>query len=526
MKAVSHQYLLPDNLDPAGFLDQLELPGQLRVSPVVYVTRTCYDTFDWRLRANHSCLVEEQQAGSLHTRWLRLDDATLLAKLNSGVPRFVADLPPSSLRTGLAPLVEMRVLLPVVQLQVRAMPARLVDKQGKTVLRLVIDQARVGPPGAPCTQVLPARVCLNPVRGYCKPLLLAVKQLQEVLGLAPTGPLIDTALQTIGRPPEDYSGKLNLSLQAEMPAGEAARIILQALLRTMLQNLEGVCADLDSEFLHDFRVAVRRTRSLFSQFKGVLPPQVLKVFRPGFRWLGQITGPTRDLDVYLLKFPAYRQSLETDMQAELQPLHDFLVRHQRQEQRKLAGLLRSARCRQLLQDWQSFLETPMDEATWPGPATSPIGALASRKIWKAYCKVLQVGDALAADSDAAALHALRIDCKKLRYLMEFFASIYPGKEVRRQIKELKALQDHLGDFQDLEVQANALRDFGHAMQAEQPDLPGDVFMAMGVLIDSLYKRQSIERQNFSGRFARFARPGNRKICHGMFKPSPSDKDVR
>ncbi len=156
----------------------------------------------------------------------------------------------------------------------------------------------------------------------------------------------------------------------------------------------------------------------------------------------------------------------------------------------------------------------------------PILEIANCKSWQTYRLVLEEGLAISEDSPAAVLHELRISCKKLRYLMEFFQSLHPAEVISKQIKALKGLQDTLGDFHDLEVQANALRDFGHAMQAEQPDLPGDVFMAMGVLIDSLYKRQSIERQNFSGRFARFARPGNRKICHGMFKPSPSDKDVR
>ena len=62
-------------------------------------------------------------------------------------------------------------------------------------------------------------------------------------------------------------------------------------------------------------------------------------------------------------------------------------------------------------------------------------------------------------------------------------------------------------------------------RAEQADLPGEVFMAMGVLIDSLYKRQAIERLNFAGRFARFARPANRKICQELFKPSAPNKET-
>jgi CHAD domain-containing protein len=86
------------------------------------------------------------------------------------------------------------------------------------------------------------------------------------------------------------SAKPDLQLQPSMPAGEAARRILQNQLEAMEANEEGTCAARDPEFLHDFRVAVRRTRSALSQIKGVLPAPVLERFRPEFAWLGEITA--------------------------------------------------------------------------------------------------------------------------------------------------------------------------------------------------------------------------------------------
>ena len=301
--------------------------------------------------------------------------------------------------------------------------------------------------------------------------------------------------------------------------------LLHHLLIIMERNLPGTRQDLDSEFLHDFRVAVRRTRSLLSQVKGVMPPAVARHFGAEFKWLGQITGTTRDLDVYLLKLPGYRAELPASMQDDLQPLQDYLVRHQQREQRKLARQLASMRCRRLLEGWRDLLGNSWHDSQWPEKAARPILESANRKSWKTYRLVLEEGLAISDDSPPAALHELRISCKKLRYLMEFFQSLHPADLINKQIKALKGLQDTLGDFQDLEVQADALRDFGHAMQAEQADLPGEVFMAMGVLIDSLYKRQAIERLNFAGRFARFARPANRKICQELFKPSAPNKET-
>ena len=63
------------------------------------------------------------------------------------------------------------------------------------------------------------------------------------------------------------------------------------------------------------------------------------------------------------------------------------------------------------------------------------------------------------DSPDEALHRLRIDAKKLRYLLEFFRALYPPKEIGAVVGALKSLQDNLGDFNDLSVQQGAMRGF-------------------------------------------------------------------
>ena len=205
------------------------------------------------------------------------------------------------------------------------------------------------------------------------------------------------------------------------------------------------------------------------------------------------------------------------MQADLGPLQLFLQKHQKSEQEKLSKQLASNRYRSLVREWRVFLETGFDPSTWPEKASKRVSDIASRRTWKTYQDVIHEGEAIHDDTPATALHELRISCKKLRYLMEFFQSLYPEEKIRQQIKALKSLQDNLGDFQDLEVQAEALKKFAHEMQMEQSRLPGETFMAMGVLIDSLHQRQMIERANFSERFSRFSRPANRRICKQLFK---------
>ncbi len=75
----------------------------------------------------------------------------------------------------------------------------------------------------------------------------------------------------------------------------------------MDRNLPGVLADVDPEALHDFRVAVRRTRATLKLGRPALPDGVRDRWEPELKWLGTLTTPVRDLDVVQLQLPAMRR---------------------------------------------------------------------------------------------------------------------------------------------------------------------------------------------------------------------------
>src|SRR5690606_35999617 len=110
---------------------------------------------------------------------------------------------------------------------------------------------------------------------------------------------------------------------------------------TMTANFSGTIADTDSEFLHDFRVAVRRTRSVLQEGRKVLPPDRREEFRAGFKWLGDVTTPQRDADVALLDYPGLAATLPTGRAEALEPLRDLLLERQRESHEQLVTDLRS-----------------------------------------------------------------------------------------------------------------------------------------------------------------------------------------
>ncbi len=280
-------------------------------------------------------------------------------------------------------------------------------------------------------------------------------------------------------------------------------MLLRSLLRIVEHNLPGAIAGVDTEFLHDLRVAVRRSRSAQRQLRGVFAPEPLARFRAEFRWLQQVTGPSRDLDVYVLEL--------ADSPPGLDPLRELLLERRRRERRRMVRALRSDRMTTLLADWGAFLEELVAAPTEYRPdAARPIRDVAAERIRAVYARMVKTGSAIDDSSSPAALHELRKTGKELRYLLEFFSSLFAVDVVRPLVRGLKSLQDTLGRFQDYEVQAELLHSFRDAVAARE-DGPA-ALVAMGQLLGRLEREQSAARSESAARFADFAaRPQRRRV---------------
>jgi CHAD domain-containing protein len=267
----------------------------------------------------------------------------------------------------------------------------------------------------------------------------------------------------------------------------------------MQANEDGTRRDLDSEFLHDFRVAVRRTRSCLGQVKGVFDPAATDCFRKEFAWLGRVTGPARDLDVWLLNMREYRREVTGSLRPGLAALEDHLRKQQRTEQRRVARALGSSRYAKLLRDWSAFLERAAPREPSDAPtAERPVREVAVERIGRIFRRVRKRGRGLGPDSAPEVVHRLRIDCKKLRYLLEFFRSLFDEPRVATVVRSLKRLQDVLGEFNDLAVQQRELRITSSEM-LERDAASAETLLTMGCLIGRLEQRQAaIKRRLVAG----------------------------
>jgi CHAD domain-containing protein len=505
-------------------------PEREGISALGGVRRTTWlDTFDWRLHKAGLTLEYLPARGGSE---LRLSGGGT----DQGAAQFVTGWqasrpqPPTALAGGpvgirIAGLIAPRALIPVVTTSTVTTVYRLMNEDGKTVARLLIERPSVVCPqpgqgaGPRQSAPLPARLTIAEVRGYQGQARRATQLIAAVPGLRPvTSPLFADALAALGRRPGDYTNKVDADITAGMPAAGAAAAILLRLLDTIEANVPGTLADIDSEFLHDLRVSVRRTRSglkLFGDTLAGLTAEELAFFAAEFKWVGDLTTPTRDLDVHLLDFEETARGLAAAKPDDLEPFRTYLEQRRRKEFRALARGLRSARFTSLTQQWRTKLvEIQQDNA---GPARGSrtrsgqphkaaggtVGLLAAERTRMAFVKVARRGAAITGDSPAEALHDLRKRCKELRYALEFFAPLYAPAGVASVVGDLKRLQDCLGEFQDTEVQIGEIRALAAAMLAVR-EAPAVTLLAMGEITAGLAARQRTARAAFERRFAAFA----------------------
>jgi len=492
--------------------------------------RTWLDTFDWRLH-NAGLVLEHEQ----HRRVSRLVLTDAQAQIEQAVsgwqsrrPSMPADLPTGIVRDAIIPVLAPRALLPVARATTTRTVLRLLNADGKTVARLIVDASTTNAGAA-----LPLVISVAEVRGYPGPARRAASLIATLIAngpLATTQPpvtsVLAAALAVQGRRPGDYSGKVDAGLEAGMPAARAVATLLLSLLDTLDRNIEGTLRDIDTEFLHDLRVSVRRTRSAIKLLGDVLPADLTSHYRGEFKWLGDLTTPVRDLDVYLLGFAELTDGLVAATPADLEPFREFLVRRRAREFRRMATGLRSARFRALTMDWRKALDQVRDAVPDPSPKPKPrraprtAGALAADRTARAFAVVTRHGAAITAQSAPESLHDLRKRCKELRYLLEFFAPLYEPAAYRKATGDLKRLQDCLGEFQDSQVQREELGVLAEAMLADRA-APAATLLAMGEIAVRLAVSQQRARADFGRRFASFAGPaGQQRIRELLSQDRP------
>jgi len=216
------------------------------------------------------------------------------------------------------------------------------------------------------------------------------------------------------------------------PTADAVRRIARARMSEAAAALGRLRNRQDSEALHDFRVAIRRLRSVLRAYRRWLERSAGKKVRRRFRELGRATNPGRDAEVQLGWLEAQRPALARRERTGLNWLAQRLRTARRENYTAARRQVRAefARAAELLEKRLVALDTAQ------APFRETLSTLLRQHAGDLEARIA----AIRGPDDEAHAHAARISAKRLRYLLE---------PVRGEVEGAKPLVDTLRDLQDL-----------------------------------------------------------------------------
>ncbi len=471
---VDEAYALPD-------LGDLVPPGGRLDTVVLNLHSLYFDSAERDLLAARVTL-RRRNGGADDTGWQ--------LKLPTGDARTEVRLPPSSgsavpkeLRDLTAGLRRGRPLRKLANVRVERTAHRILDVSGAVLAEIADDRVH--------TTTLDGQAVVSAWREVEVELgggdRAFQRRIEKRLVRAGARPAVSSSKlgRAVGAPGEGGAGP------SGKPAQSTVGDLVQAYLREQRQALLDGDVELrsGSDAIHHTRVASRRFRSTLRTFGRVYDdgPRAAEL-ESELRWYAGVLGAVRDADV----LRQHLQSVihELPEQVVLGPVasrvEQELLGERERHHAALIRVLNGRRYFALLDLIDRWLAHPPFSALAGKPATNAakLADHAQRKLDKRLAGVA------AHDDDPEGVHSARKAAKRARYAVELAAPALPGKEAKRRVKELKTLQDTLGEFQDSVVAHDTLLRLG----IKAGTTPGENGFTYGLLYALEQRRAEIARR--------------------------------
>lgn len=248
-------------------------------------------------------------------------------------------------------------------------------------------------------------------------------------------------------------------VRADEPLAEAGRTILRFHYERMLASEDGTREGKDVEALHHMRVATRRQRAAFRVVAPFFKRKAIRGFRNELKRAADHLGAVRDLDVLIAAAEGHQA--ENAAAGTLEPLLDDWRTQRDAARDDLLAYLSGDDYRAFKEDYDAFLSSAgtgvKDAAPDDLPEPQLVRHILPGQIWDQYGRV-RAYDTVLEWASIETIHALRIEAKHLRYLLESFSeALDPG--VVEAIDAMVALQDHAGELHDAAETIGLLRHF-------------------------------------------------------------------
>jgi CHAD domain-containing protein len=474
---IEAKYACPDPKTFAQLIsDSVSLPGyRLGERQSVSVTDVYLDTADYTLlRKGYQLRVRRQNGQSLVTLKTRGvgDAAGIFRRLEieeplagEGWPAKLADCP-EAIVSALGDAARLGTPLQPLCILDQTRITRLVTAQrtrkpdaGRPLAHLSLDEMRLrqvvdGPVLARAYEI---EVELAAGVDEAELQVLA-NRFQAAFQLLPSAESkLERGLRILSRhpaqSPESWQG-----LEPKMHMGEACRLIWQEQLMALLLNEAGARFDTDPEPVHAMRVAIRRARAAARLYGSFFKRRAVRQFLKQLRHTARLLGAVRDLDVAIDKLERYRQKSKKRATRELRATVEQWVARRTAAHRALMAWLDDPRYAKFLAEFAQFCRTPgrglADFTLAAGEEITPfqVRHVCPSMVINRFERVRSYEIWFEGEENppVETLHRLRIECKYLRYNLEFIADLL-GEESAALTNRLRSLQDCLGDLNDAVV---------------------------------------------------------------------------
>jgi len=234
-----------------------------------------------------------------------------------------------------------------------------------------------------------------------------------------------------------------LALPSAVGPVEAFRCVALACLSQLQANEAGVLHSDDIEYLHQARVALRRLRAALRVFAPALPRKFVARWGAAWKALALSLGDARDHDVF-------RTSLLPGLIPLLGPRDatrlQTWARVQGDTAREAARHSLASRdtSEHLLAFTRALLRLKADDTGAPAASLEPWARKRLRQRHRSLMRRIRTADLF----DAVERHQVRIEAKKLRYALDFLASLWPPERLSALTEALIEAQDLLGQMND------------------------------------------------------------------------------
>ena len=321
----------------------------------------------------------------------------------------------------------------------------------------------------------------------------------------------------VKRVPEDLKIRLDDRLDL------ALKKILKTEFMWMEAQRVGAMTDRDPEFVHQARVATRRMRSALIMFHDALPERTVKFLETRLKWVGGLFGTVRDLDVFNINLTNYEQRIPDFNKAKRKAIETLVIKQRRAPLRAMAEGLESRKYKIFEKRMLSFLDSPCEDQPDLLAGQKLIREVAPQAIRGQFKNIVEQSKRVFANPKLTEFHSLRIQMKRLRYLIEFMAPAY-GNGLDGLIQQTVHIQTCLGDLQDTVFNQQLVKKLIAECQGKMVD--PDLLFTFGEIYQVQNEISRERQRDFKGIWNCFCSEETDAILEKAFKSAHKPRAVK